>query len=161
MIIDLNPGVFFSKYGGRYWYFSMNNMLIPWFGIISFLGGDIAGDFILFFFLGMHFSVDTLAPVNTDKILTSAQILSSTIITFGADGYDWLVKFGALGTFYVLIDSLGNMSFPEIGATNFSFASFFYHLMIFNPGLFLHYKNNPSPMFSFYLVLMNHYTLKS
>ena len=68
MIRDLNPGVFFSKYGGRYWYFSMNNMLIPWFGIISFLGGDTADDLILLFYLGIHLYGVTIDPVTLASV---------------------------------------------------------------------------------------------
>ena len=42
-------------------------MLIPGFGIGSFLGGNVVGDLILFFFLRMRFSGITLAPVPTEK----------------------------------------------------------------------------------------------
>ena len=48
----------------------------------------------------------TLAPVTPEKIETSAQILLSTFIYFGAGGSDWLIKFGALFTFYDLKDDL-------------------------------------------------------
>ena len=43
------------------------NCFYPFFGIGSFLGGDIASDLIFLFFLGMRFSGVTLAlvyPVN-------------------------------------------------------------------------------------------------
>ena len=103
-------------------------MLISWFGIGSFLEGDIARDFILFSFLEIRFYGVTIATVPPDKIETSVRILLSTIISFGAGGSDLLIKFGALVTFCVLIDYSGNVFFPEIGATNFSFASFFLSL---------------------------------
>ena len=76
----------------------------------------------------MRFTGGTLAPIPPDKMEISVRILSSIIITFGADGYDGLIKFGALVTLFLLIDYLGIMSFTEIGATNLSFASFFLSL---------------------------------
>ena len=72
----------------------------------------------------MRFYGVTLVSVPPDKIETSLRILLSTIINFGADGSDCLIKFGSLATFYVLIDSLSIMYLPEIGVTNFSFAYF-------------------------------------
>ena len=104
--------------------FLVINMSIYWFGIRSFIGGNIAGDFIFLFFLVIRFYGVTPAPVNTDKREAPVRIFSSTIITFGAGGYYWLIKFGALVIFWVLIDSLGIMSFPEIGSNNFSFDFF-------------------------------------
>ena len=41
--------------------FSVFNMLIFWFGIGYFLGGDIAAYFMFLLFLGMRFSGVTLA----------------------------------------------------------------------------------------------------
>ena len=93
--------------GGRLWSFLVYNMLIYWFGIGSFLGGDIASDFILFFILGMRFSGVTLAPITPNKTETSLRILVFTIIHFRAGGSDWLIKFGALITFCDLKYSLG------------------------------------------------------
>ena len=71
------------------------------------------------------FSGVTLAPVPPEKIETSVCIFLSTIITFGAYGSDRTIKLGALVTFCGLIDSLGIIYFPEIGATNLAFYSFF------------------------------------
>ena len=48
--------------------FSMINLLIYLFGIRSFLGGNIAGGFILLYFLVMCFSGVTIAHVPIDKI---------------------------------------------------------------------------------------------
>ena len=59
----------------------------------------------------MGFYEVTLAPVPPEKIETSGCIFSSTVITFGADGSDWLIKFGALVTFCVLIYYLGVIYF--------------------------------------------------
>ena len=98
-------------------------MLISRFGIGNFLGGDVASDFIFFFFLGMCIYGVTLAPVTPYKTDISVRIFS-TIIYFGAGASDWKIKSGALVTFCVLIYSVGNSFSPEIGATNFSFASF-------------------------------------
>ena len=76
----------------------------------------------------------TLSPVVTvEKTETSVRILGFTIIYFGAGGSDLLIKFGALVTFCVLMDSLGNIHFSKIGATIFSFDFFSYHLMNLNP----------------------------
>ena len=75
----------------------------------------------------MRFSgvtLDPVAPVTPDK--TDRPVWN--IISVGAGAYDWLIKFGPLVTFCVLIDSLGNVIFPQIGATNFSFASIFLSL---------------------------------
>ena len=61
-----------------------------------------------------------IAPVATKK--TDRSVLSlSTIILFGASGSDLITKCGALVTFFVLIYYLGNVYFPEIGATTSSF----------------------------------------
>ena len=108
-------------------------MLIYRFVIGSFLVGYIVGDFVFLLFLGMCFSGVTLALVPPEKLETSARILSSPITYFGADGYDGLIKYDALVSLCVLIYYLGILSFPEIGATNFSFAYFSYHLIIMNP----------------------------
>ena len=108
--------------------FSMINLLIYLFGIRSFLGGNIAGGFILLYFLVMCFSWVTLDPITPDKMETSVQILLPTIISFGAGGSDWTIKFGALVTLCVLIYSLGIMFPPEIGVTHLPFAYFFLSL---------------------------------
>ena len=73
----------------------------------------------------MCFSGNTIAPVATDKTETSVRILGFIIISFGAGGSDWLIKFGALGTFRDCKYSLGMKFFSEVGATKFSFACFF------------------------------------
>ena len=85
---------------------------------------ELKVDIIFLFFLGMRFYGVKVAPVNLYKIETSVCILAPTIIYFGADSYNWPIKFGVLVTFCVLIDYLGIFNFIEIGATNFSFASF-------------------------------------
>ena len=104
---DIYPGGYLAKCGGRLEFFFVIYLVIYWFGIGSFLGEYIVGDIILLFFIGIYFSGITLAPVPSYKIETLVHILSSTIISFGADGSDWPIKFCALVTFYVLIDSLG------------------------------------------------------
>ena len=48
------------------------------------------------------------------------------MINFGANVSDWLIKFGALVTFCVLIDYFDIMYSPEIGATTFSFPYFLF-----------------------------------
>ena len=71
----------------------------------------------------MYFSGVTLAlvsPVNPELTDRTVQSLSTTI-NYGAGDSDWVIKFGPLVTFCVLIDSLGNMILPQIGATTFSF----------------------------------------
>ena len=138
-------------------FFGPYNMLISLFEIVSFLGGDIASDFILFFFPGMRFSGVALAPITSDKKEISVQNLLSTIISFGDNGYDLLIKFGAFVTFCVLIDYLGIMIFSEIGAKNFSFASFFLSLDDSEP---LGSSSSSLTIFSLYLVLLNHCVLK-
>ena len=131
---DLNPGGNLGKCGGRLWYFAIPKVILFWFVIGHFLGGDVASYKVFLFFLGMCVSGVTLSPVVTvEKTETSVRILGFTIIYFGAGGSDWLIKFGALVTFCVLIDSLGNIHFSKIGATIFSFAFFSYHLMTLNP----------------------------
>ena len=72
----------------------------------------------------MCFSGATLAHVSPDKMETLFRIFSFTTIYFGADGSDLLIKFGALVTFCVLIDSFGIVYYPEIGANNSPFAFF-------------------------------------
>ena len=66
-IYDLYPGRNFDNGDGILWYFWVPNILISWFVIGSFLGGDIASDLIFFFFLGMYFYGVTLSPVPPDK----------------------------------------------------------------------------------------------
>ena len=60
-------------------------MVLSWFGIGSFLGGGIDGDFILLFSIGIRISGLTLTPV-PDKRKTSVGILDSKDIYFGDDG---------------------------------------------------------------------------
>ena len=69
----------------------------------------------------MIFSVVTISPIPPYKRETSVLILNSTIISFGADGSNLLIKFGLLVTFCFWIYYLGIFSFSEIGATNLSF----------------------------------------
>ena len=76
----------------------------------------------------MRFSGVKLAPVTPDKTDRSVRILS-TVISFGACGYDLLIKKIALVTFFVLIYSLVNVFLQVIGPTNFSSASFFLSLV--------------------------------
>ena len=80
----------------------------------------------------MSFSGVALSPVHIDKRETSVSIFLPSIINFGAGGSDRLIKLGALDTFCVLIDSLGIMFSPEIGANHLSFAPLSYHLIIMN-----------------------------
>ena len=72
----------------------------------------------------MSFSGVTLAlvsPVNPK--LTDRSVWSlSTTMTSGGGTYDCVCTFGPLVNFCVLIDPLGNVILPQIGATTFSFA---------------------------------------
>ena len=80
----------------------------------------------------MRFSGVILAlvsPFNLELTYISVQGLSTTI-TSGAGAYDLLINFGPLVTFCVLIDSLGDVVLPQIGATTLSFDFFIYHLMM-------------------------------
>ena len=63
----------------------MITLVISWFVIRSFIGRDIAGDFILLFPLGIRLSGVTIAPV-PDKIETSVGIFYSNNIYFGDAG---------------------------------------------------------------------------
>ena len=84
---------------------------VSWFEIGSFLGGDVASDLILLLFLGMSFSgviLAPIAPVAPEKTDRSDQSFSTTIYS-GAGGSDWIIKGGAFFTFFVSIDSLGNV----------------------------------------------------
>ena len=55
-------------------------MLISWFGIGSFLGGDVASDFMFLFFLGMRFSGVKLAYVASDKTDISVRIFPPLLL---------------------------------------------------------------------------------
>ena len=80
----------------------------------------------------MSFSGVTLAlvsPANPELTDRSVRSLSATI-TYGGNASDLVLKFVPLVTFCVLIDFLGNVILPLIGATNFSLDFFSYHLMI-------------------------------
>ena len=59
----------------------------------------------------MRLSGVTTDPDTLYKREKPVRILDSTNIYFGADGSNWLIKFGVLVTFYVLIDSLGILYF--------------------------------------------------
>ena len=112
--------------------FGVLKYFLFWFGIGSFLGSDVAIDFIFLFFPGMIFSGVTLAlvsPVNPELKDRLVRIFSTTINS-GDGAYDLVIKFGPLVTFCVFIDYLGNCILPQIGATTFSFAFFSYHLMM-------------------------------
>ena len=98
----------------------------------------------------MRFSGLTLAAVPPDKIETSVRILGFTIIYFGSDGSNWLIKFGVLVTFSVLIYSLGILYLSEIGATNFSFDSYLPPLD-YSESLVV-YSSSKSPL-TFFLVI--------
>ena len=102
--------------------FQSSKVFLSWFGTGSFLGGDIASDFIFLFFLGMRFlgvTLDLVSPVNMELTYISVWSLSTTI-TCGAD-YSYLrINFNPLVTLCIMIDSLGNIIFPQIGATTFS-----------------------------------------
>ena len=102
-INDLYPGGYLSNGGGKLWYFWC---WIYWYldlKFYPFLEATLQVISYYFSFLE-QFSGVTLYPVPTDKRETSVRIVLSTIITFGTSGYDWPIKFGALVTFYVLID---------------------------------------------------------
>ena len=73
-------------------------------------------------------TLDLVYPVTPEKTDTSVR----TIISFGAGAYDRVIKFGPLVTLCVLIDSLGNLIFQQIGATTLSLASFSYQFKIMN-----------------------------
>ena len=85
---------------------------------------------------------------------------SSTIINFGAVGSDWIIKFGVLVNFFVLIDYLVIMSFPGIGASNFSFASFLLSLDDYESLVVSSLSKSPLAIFYSYFLLLNNYTLK-
>ena len=66
---DLNPGGNEGKCGGRHLSFCIPKLIYSWFGIVSFLGGDVESDIIFIYFPWMHFSGVTLAlvsPVNPE-----------------------------------------------------------------------------------------------
>ena len=80
----------------------------------------------------MRFYGVTLAivsPVNPELTDISARSLSTTITSSAGASYG-VINFGPLDTFCILIDSLGNVILPQIGATTFFFAFFSYHLMM-------------------------------
>ena len=64
-----------------------------------------------------------VSPVNTESTDASVRSLSTTITSGVCDSY-WVINFGALFTFCVLIDYLGNLILPQIGATTLSFDFF-------------------------------------
>ena len=102
-------------------------VLLPLFGIESFLFGDVTSDLIFLFYIGIRFSGVTLAlvsPVTPEKTYTSVR----TMVYFGAGASDRVINLGPLVTFFVLTGSLGNLILPQIDATAFSFASFFLSL---------------------------------
>ena len=95
---DLNPGGNGVTCGGRHSSFWIPKVFLSWFGIGSFLGGDVASDFIFIFFLWMRFPGVTLAlvsPVNPELTDRSVQSLSTTITSF-AGAFDWVIQFGPL-----------------------------------------------------------------
>ena len=103
----------------RHLYFWSPEVFLSWFGIGSFLGGDIASDFFW-----NVFSDVILARVytgNTELIDIPVRKFSTTINS-GAGASDWVIKFGPLATFCVLIYSLSNVISRQIGATTFTFA---------------------------------------
>ena len=65
-------------------------------------------------------NIDLVSPVNPELTDRTVQSLSTTI-NYGAGDSDWVIKFGPLVTKCVLIDYLGNVILPQIGATTFSF----------------------------------------
>ena len=84
----------------RHWKILSLMIFLSWFGVGSFLGGDIARNFIYFFFFGMSFYGVTLdlvprikpeliIPVATNKADIPIRCLCTTISS-GAGAYDWV-----------------------------------------------------------------------
>ena len=84
--------------GGRHCYFGSPKVFLSWFGIGSFLGGNVAIVFTLLLFIGMRFSGVTLSLVSTvNPELTDRSVQNlSTSSTSGAGAYDWVINFGPL-----------------------------------------------------------------
>ena len=92
----LNPWGNEGTCGGRHWYFWSPEVFLSWFGIVSFIGGNVASDFIFLFFLGMCLYGVTLAlvyPVNPELTDRSVQGFSAAI-TYGSGASGWVVNFG-------------------------------------------------------------------
>ena len=65
--------------------------------------------------MGLFFPDVTISHIfPVDKTELSVCILVFTVISFGNGGSDWLIKFGSLVTFCLLIDSLGNVFFQKL-----------------------------------------------
>ena len=138
----------------------MINLLISWFLIGCFLGGDTSGGFIFLLFLWMLFSEVTLAPIPPEKRATSVHIFVFTIIFFGDDGSNWLIKLGVMVTSCVLICYLGILYFSNIGGTSFSFATYLLSLDDSESLVISSLSKSSLTCFYYYLVLLNHYALE-
>ena len=68
-------------------------------------------------------TLDLVSPVNPEFTYKSVQSLSTTS-TYGSGDSDLVIKSGPLINLFVLIDSLGNVISPQIGATTISFVYF-------------------------------------
>ena len=96
----------------------------------------------------MRFSGVTLAAVTPYNREKSVHILVSTIIYFGADGSNRLIKFGVLFDFCVLMYYLGIFISQKWMPLIYPLLILSYHLKILNPWLFLHNLNHPSLIFT-------------
>ena len=100
-INDFNPGGNGGMCVGRLWSLSRTKLFSSWFGIVSFLDGDVVSNLIFLLFLGMLFSGATLALVySVNPELTDISV--QTIISFGAGSYDLVIKFVSLVAFLCL-----------------------------------------------------------
>ena len=94
----------------------------------------------------MRYYVITLALVSlVNPELTDISVWSlSTNITSGDVASDWVIKFGPLFTFCVLIDYLGDVNLPQIGATTFlyDFSPLLLDDGIYLTGLLILFRSN-------------------
>ena len=96
-------------------------MVLYWFGVIYFLGGDITGDFILIFFLESVFWSNTSCCSRQKRNISWN--FDTKNISCGADDYNRLIRVDILVNFYVLVDSLFVLYISALGSTKSSFAS--------------------------------------
>ena len=105
-------------------------LLLSWFGIVYFLGGDIAGDLLPLLGIGSFlggaycrwFHISFFIGIRLSG-LTPDHVPYKKETSVSADSYNWVIKFYVLVNLYIFIDSLVIFTFSEIGATKPSFYS--------------------------------------